>query len=173
MTGEFPTLPDPSRFLHLCFHSFSNRRVSLSLPEAFLTTNIVLSTLQNICEGLVVYPKVIASRIALGLLQLRRSSWRSSRSPPVPTLTPAPTRNPIPLITDKKPTNVSASSPTKRHGGGQEGRREKRPHRADQKCRSTAVSTYLLPVAHPLASADNDDARTSPAYKNLAHHPGH
>lgn len=42
--------------------SSANRRVSL--PEAFLTADIVLSTLQNICEGLVVYPKVIASRIA-------------------------------------------------------------------------------------------------------------
>jgi len=44
------------------FSSSANRRVSL--PEAFLTADIVLSTLQNICEGLVVYPKVIASRIA-------------------------------------------------------------------------------------------------------------
>ncbi|KAF7364826.1 Adenylosuccinate lyase [Mycena venus] len=40
----------------------ANRRVTL--PEAFLTADIVLSTLQNISEGLVVYPKVIARRIA-------------------------------------------------------------------------------------------------------------
>lgn len=39
----------------------ANRRVSL--PEAFLTADIVFSTLQNISEGLVVYPKVIERRI--------------------------------------------------------------------------------------------------------------
>ncbi|KAA1478179.1 adenylosuccinate lyase [Dentipellis sp. KUC8613] len=40
----------------------ANRRVSL--PSAFLTADIVLTTLQNVSEGLVVYPKVIARRIA-------------------------------------------------------------------------------------------------------------
>jgi adenylosuccinate lyase len=39
----------------------ANRRVTL--PEAFLTADIVLTTLQNISEGLVVYPKVIERRI--------------------------------------------------------------------------------------------------------------
>ena len=40
----------------------ANRRVTL--PEAFLTADIVLTTLQNVSEGLVVYPKVIGRRIA-------------------------------------------------------------------------------------------------------------
>ncbi|KAG9310882.1 L-Aspartase-like protein [Chiua virens] len=40
----------------------ANRRVTL--PEAFLTADIVISTLRNISEGLVVYPMVIARRIS-------------------------------------------------------------------------------------------------------------
>lgn len=43
----------------------ANRRVSL--PEAFLTADILLGTLQNISEGLVVYPKVIERRVNLEL----------------------------------------------------------------------------------------------------------
>ncbi|KIY48552.1 Adenylosuccinate lyase [Fistulina hepatica ATCC 64428] len=40
----------------------ANRRITL--PEAFLTADIVLFTLRNVSEGLVVYPQVIAHRIA-------------------------------------------------------------------------------------------------------------
>lgn len=40
----------------------ANRRITLS--EAFLSADVVLMTLQNITEGLVVYPKVIAKHVA-------------------------------------------------------------------------------------------------------------
>jgi len=39
----------------------------ISLAEGFLTADIVLSLLQNVAEGMVVYPKVIARRIAAEL----------------------------------------------------------------------------------------------------------
>ena len=35
----------------------------MTLPEAFLFTDIVLTTLQDVSEGLVVYPRAIARRI--------------------------------------------------------------------------------------------------------------
>ncbi|XP_025097171.1 adenylosuccinate lyase-like [Pomacea canaliculata] len=39
----------------------ANRRIAV--PEAFLTADALLGTLQNVCEGLVVYPKVIERRV--------------------------------------------------------------------------------------------------------------
>lgn len=45
----------------MCTFNSANRRVTI--PEAFLTADIVLSTLQNVSEGLVVYPGVIAKHI--------------------------------------------------------------------------------------------------------------
>ena len=39
----------------------ANRRISLA--EAFLASDAILNTLQNICEGLVVYPKVCFSSL--------------------------------------------------------------------------------------------------------------
>jgi adenylosuccinate lyase len=39
----------------------ANRRICL--PEAFLTADIILNTLQNVLEGLVVYPKVIEKHV--------------------------------------------------------------------------------------------------------------
>lgn len=39
----------------------SHRRISLA--ESFLTADIILSTMQNVSEGLVVYPKVIERHI--------------------------------------------------------------------------------------------------------------
>lgn len=50
-----------TQWLERTLDDSANRRISLA--EAFLTADIVLSTLQNVCEGLVVYPKVIARHI--------------------------------------------------------------------------------------------------------------
>lgn len=43
----------------------ANRRVTI--PEAFLTTDIVLTILQNVSEGLVVYPAIVRRHIAAEL----------------------------------------------------------------------------------------------------------
>lgn len=71
-SNSINTFSSTSRFFafHLAYNLYipgpsiksANRRVTL--PEAFLTADIVLTTLQNVSEGLVVYPKVIARRIA-------------------------------------------------------------------------------------------------------------
>ena len=47
--------------LALIWNCRANRRITL--PEAFLTADVVLKTLQNVSEGLVVYPKVVERHI--------------------------------------------------------------------------------------------------------------
>ncbi|KAJ3198736.1 hypothetical protein HDU82_001072 [Entophlyctis luteolus] len=50
-----------TQWLERTLDDSANRRVSI--PEAFLTADIVLSLIQNIVDGMVVYPKVIERRI--------------------------------------------------------------------------------------------------------------
>ncbi|KAJ3235116.1 adenylosuccinase ade13 [Chytriomyces hyalinus] len=51
-----------SQWLERTLDDSANRRVTI--PEAFLTADIVLSLIQNIVDGMVVYPKVIQRRIS-------------------------------------------------------------------------------------------------------------
>jgi adenylosuccinate lyase len=51
-----------SQWLERTLDDSANRRISL--PESFLTADILLSVLQNIFDGLVVYPATIGRRIS-------------------------------------------------------------------------------------------------------------
>uniref|UniRef100_A0A224YQT4 Adenylosuccinate lyase n=1 Tax=Rhipicephalus zambeziensis TaxID=60191 RepID=A0A224YQT4_9ACAR len=56
-----PLATQATQWMERTLDDSANRRISLG--EAFLTADVVLNTLQNICEGLVVYPEVIKSHI--------------------------------------------------------------------------------------------------------------
>ncbi|XP_052791194.1 adenylosuccinate lyase-like [Mya arenaria] len=60
-----PLMTHSVQWMERSLDDSANRRICLA--EAFLTADIVLSTLQNISEGLVVYPKVIKRRLELEL----------------------------------------------------------------------------------------------------------
>lgn len=51
-----------SQWMERTLDDSANRRITLS--EAFLSADVIIMTLQNITEGMIVYPKVIASHIA-------------------------------------------------------------------------------------------------------------
>src|SRR4051794_22309030 len=56
-----PAATASTQWLERTLDDSANRRISI--PEAFLTADIVISLLQNIFGGMVVYPKVIERRI--------------------------------------------------------------------------------------------------------------
>ncbi|XP_078321020.1 adenylosuccinate lyase-like [Crassostrea virginica] len=56
-----PLMTAATQWMERTLDDSANRRISL--PEAFLTADIILSTLLNVTDGMVVYPKVIERRI--------------------------------------------------------------------------------------------------------------
>lgn len=58
-----------TQWLERTLDDSANRRICL--PEAFLTADIVLNTLQNVTEGIVVYPAIINKHIREVCLQLK------------------------------------------------------------------------------------------------------
>ncbi|KAK2173851.1 hypothetical protein NP493_847g01035 [Ridgeia piscesae] len=56
-----PLMTHSVQWMERTLDDSANRR--LCLPEAFLTADVILNTLQNITEGMVVYPKVIQRHI--------------------------------------------------------------------------------------------------------------
>lgn len=56
-----PLATQATQWMERTLDDSANRRISLG--EGFLTADVVLNTLQNICEGLVVYPEVIRAHI--------------------------------------------------------------------------------------------------------------
>ncbi|KAH6942285.1 hypothetical protein HPB50_002948 [Hyalomma asiaticum] len=56
-----PLATQATQWMERTLDDSANRRISLG--EAFLTADVVLNTLQNICEGLVVYDEVIKAHI--------------------------------------------------------------------------------------------------------------